>query len=133
MAFVKSAVLRFLFIVGYMLLSFWPDYGAVFQISRYFLDQPLVWSVIAGLWVVLGLLLLPLPLHLFKLLSSAIFAGLMGFGVLEMAQAGWLTGTNAIIFTLIGCAAVMLFWLMVSTPVWRWARFTVVVQAANHD
>lgn len=120
---------RFLVVLVFGLVTFFPNYGLAWLAVAVFPSQPWLTSLVAALWLVLCALFLPLTLGQFRKVSTVAIAAAMAvltgyawtLNILPVTTEMVVIYAIVFIFTLIG-------WLMIATPIWRATRGIVAVE-----
>lgn len=128
---IKGSIVKMLCVVAFIFLSFWPDIGVLAQCLRYFPTSPMLVAAGAAVWVVPLLLVLPITVKVFAMLSSSAVLTVYVVVTIHLLGTGVIASAHAMIIAVIGAVAAVLAWAMVAAPLWRWARGIVAVQHAE--
>lgn len=121
---------RWVFVTLFIIATFWPDFGVVPICIRLFPFAPLPVTAFLCAWAVPLALALPLPLKLFRMISTAAIGGV--YTVSVVAGYAWgISPLDSAWYFLLGGVAILLGWHVIATPLWRWARGIVAVQDAE--
>lgn len=126
MGAVLNGVIRWAIVVAMGLVTFWPGWGLLWLAQDYFPLAPVPVTILGLLWVIALSLALPLTLRWFRVVTTTsvvlIVAGAIYLASTMnkdiLASWPWFMWLVLIVFMAFG-------WLMVSTPLWRWARGVV--------
>ena len=128
----RGNLFKIVIVVLFGLATFFPPYGLAYLDYSLFQhgNQPLLATFFAAVWLILFALFLPLPVHIFRIISTVSIAFIAGLGIyvgwtahfVDPGTANfWLTWGVGVVFALIG-------WLLAATPLWRFFHGVVAVQ-----
>lgn len=129
-----NALIRWGIVVIMGIITFLPQYGIIALTLQWFLTFPVLISIGLMLWTIALSLVLPLSLKVFRwvsggavtLISTSLCYLLWTY--LPFIFAAWpiFMWAVVVVFVTIG-------WLLIATPLWRWAKGTLPVTQTNHD
>lgn len=134
----RGNLLKFILVVVFGLITFWPNYGLAFGAYYLFPHAQIPVTIGASIWSIFFMLFLPFQIRIFQHASTIFILIMFGVSFLAAFQRGmvnpmeltfWLTWGIAGLFSLIA-------WLMVSAPLWRVFHGVTPVQETveeHHD
>lgn len=129
-----GGVIRWLVVIVMGIATFYPDYGLLWLGLRNFPAAPLPISITGLLWLIAMCLMLPLPLLVFRVVSTGaiIIMAVMALYLLGSRYPALINFWPAYMWAVV-VAFIAFGWLAVSTRLWRWASGIVATQqTAEH-
>ena len=123
---VLNGLIRWAIVVAMGLVTFWPGWGLLWLAQWYFPLAPIPVTITGLVWIIALSLVLPLTLRWFRIVTTVAVTLIVG-GSIYLASTlnrdiltswPWFMWAVLIVFMAFG-------WIMVSTPLWRWARGVV--------
>lgn len=121
---------RFVLPILFLVVTFWPDYGLAYWAWGFFPAYPYAVGIVAALWAIVFSLLLPLPVRMFRTVSTVLVVSAIVVATVAAFAAGILppfTVQIGIIYAIV-FAGIVLGWLMVSTRIWRGIHSIIAVE-----
>jgi hypothetical protein len=131
---ILNGLARWVVVVAMGLVTFWPNWGLLWLAITFGPAYPAPVTVVGMVWVVALSLALPFTLRWFRLVSTTALVVSFGGAIYLISTVNhdiltswpWFMWLVLIVFTAFG-------WLMISTPLWRWARGVVATtQTPEH-
>lgn len=135
MAGVANAVIRWAIVVIMGIITFLPNYGIAALSIQFFLGAPILVTMVDLVWIIALALVLPFSLRLFRWISTAAVTAITSASVfLLWRDVSAVFNAWPWYMWLVVVASVSVGWLLVSTPMWRWAKGTLpIAQTDHHD
>lgn len=121
---------RFLLPIIFLVVTFWPDYGMAWLAVGLFPQFPIIVSIVAATWAILFSLLLPLPVRIFRTVSTSLVVLVLALTTYAAYAGGMLPPLSlqiVVIYSIV-VIGVVLGWLTVSTRIWRFLHSIVAVE-----
>lgn len=120
---VMNAIVRWVIVVIMGIATFFPDYGVVALSYKFFLSAPILVTILDLVWVIGLALVLPFTLHMFRWITTVAIATIASASVyLLWRDLPELFNAWPWYMWLVVVASIAVGWLLVSTPMWRWAK-----------
>lgn len=110
------------------IITVFPDYGVISLSIKLFPDMPIAVTVFGLIWSTVIVLVLPISLRWFQIISTTSVTAIMGLSVYSIWQFmpaifnAWPWYMWAVVLV-----SVAVGWLLVATPLWRWTKGTLPV------
>lgn len=129
-----NALIRWVIVVVMGITTALPQYGIIALAFQWFMVSPILVSIGLLLWTIALALVLPLTLKVFRWISAGAVTiistscAYLLWTYLPAIFAAWpiYMWAVVVVFVTIG-------WLLIATPLWRWAKGTLPVTQTNHD
>lgn len=130
---IRNGLLRWLVVMGIVLITCWPNYGVGWLSWQALPNYPVPVVVFDLLWIVVLALALPVALHWFRIVTVLAFLALWGVAIFEVVRFAPSLVSNGGSYVIIAAliAGFLFGWWKIATPLWRWANGIVAVQNTN--
>lgn len=128
-----NALIRWVIVVIMGIITFIPNYGILALAIQWFLYAPILISIGCLVWVIALALVLPFTLTVFRWISTTAVTVISSASVyLVWSYIPALFAAWPIYMWGVVVAFIAVGWLLIATPLWRWAKGTLPVTQANH-
>lgn len=134
MGSITNAVVRWVVVVLMGIATFLPDYGVAALSFKFFLGAPILVTILDLVWVIALALVLPFTLRMFRWITT------ISISAISTASVYLLWRDVPAVFNawpwymwVVVIASIAVGWLLVSTPMWRWAKGTLPVATTDND
>lgn len=114
-------LLQIVFAIVLLAIAFWPWWGLAYWAADNAVDLPYVVVVVAGIWLILLALNLPLSRRHFQYVGAFCFIGMIAAGALYLSGKGLFDAGNGsqLIIAAIISIGFLIGWFTVSSHLWR--------------